>query len=506
MKRATSSTDQELLKILKEMEALQAQYPEELLSSRRASFLEQVEQSTVARKVEQLSSQDYKVIDHLRNLGSVPVEYPPRLLAARRSTFARRIAWLNFASAVTAAWLSIQKRIPIPAIHGSPPTRRAISTSLLAASLSLAVFMGYLFYESQNLPASFMHPQTGTVQSGRIVTASSRAVSITCKPGAKPPLCLAGEYKQDTDQALAYQGNGSARPAVAKDTMSSGGGVYKAAYVNDGLYGPGASWISNSRNSWIKIDLGKATMINTVTFGRDRLGKLNGHNPGQFVVSLALTDNVYANGNNSKDNKEYQPVFNSKLAGFSGMISDSETVVAQFAPRDARYIKITFENKGTAIDEVEAFMKQSPLASSLSSGASHDRNKDKDNTTTTNSSGSQASGPISPPISITSSPVIPATSIPTETFIPNDTATPIPTATDIPTNTPVPTSTAVPTSTPAPVNTSTPVPSDTPVPPPTSTPVPLDTATSVSADLGLPTSVSPQNDYFDYLTVVPPNP
>ena len=472
------------------MEALRAQYPEELLSARRASFLEQVTQSTVAHEEAPSSLQDHKVIDHLRNLGSLPVEYPPQLLAARRSTFTRRIAWLNFSTMVASAWQAIAKRIPVPAVHGRPPDRRAVpvTSTLIAASLSLAVFVGYLFYESQKLPSNSLHPQSGTFQSGRIMTASPRAVSITCKPGAEPPLCLAGEYKQEV--GLADPGNGLARPAVAKDTMYAAGGIHKAAYVNDGLYGPGASWISNSRNSWIKIDLGKITEINTVTFGRDRLGNLNGHNPGQFVVALALTDNVYANGNNSKDNQEYQAVFNSKEAGFSGNISGDETVVAQFAPRAARYIKITFENKGTVIDEVEAFLKQPPAASNLSGTASRNRDKDE---TDSSPSASQSGGPISPPVSVTLPPVIPTTSVPTQTSIPKDTATAIATATNIPTNTPVSTSTAVPTSTVAPVNTPTAVPSNTPLPPPTGTPVPPDTATAVPTD-ALLTSVSPKTD------------
>ena len=155
--------------------------------------------------------------------------------------------------------------------------------------------------------------ETGTFHSGRILTSDAREVKITCKPGAEPPLCLVGEYPQESK--LTYQGNGSARPAVAKDAMSTSGLTHKAAYLNDGLYGPGASWISNSRNSWIKIDLGKPMKLNTVTFGRDRLGKLTGHNPGQFEIALALYDNVYANGNNSNDSREYQTVFNSKQAG-----------------------------------------------------------------------------------------------------------------------------------------------------------------------------------------------
>jgi hypothetical protein len=491
MKRASSSKDQKLLEILKEMESLRAQYPEELLSARRAAFLEQVDQSTVASTEEQPSLQDRQVVDHLRNLGSVPAVYPPRLLAARRSTFTRRIAWLNFVSLCTAAWLAVQKRISVPASPWRMPALRALPTSLLAASMALAVFAGYVFYENQKTIPSSLHLQNGTVHSGRIMTADAREVRITCKPGAQQPLCLAGEYKKE--DGLAYQGNGLARPAVAKDTMPDGGDFHKAAYINDGLYGPGASWISNSRNSWIKIDLGKATKVNTVTFGRDRLGKLKGHNPGQFVVSLAVSDNVYANGNSSNDNKEYQQVYNSKQDGFSGRISGAETVVAQFAPMEARYIKITFENKGTAVDEVEAFMAQPPVASSQPDSPSRGK-PDKD------PSGSVSASAISPLVTVTSPPVPTATPVSTDTQVPNDTVTPIPTATEVPTNTPVPTSTVVPTSTSIPPNTPTPNPSDTPLPPPTSIAAPQDTSTPA------PVEPTTQASYFDFLTSIPPGP
>jgi hypothetical protein len=491
MKRASSSKDQKLLEILKEMESLRAQYPEELLSARRAAFLEQVDQSTVASTEEQPSLQDRQVIGHLRNLGTVPVEYPARLLVARRSTFTRRIAWVNFVSLCSAVWLAVQKRIPVPASSWRMPTLRALPTSLLAASLALAVIAGYLFYENQKTISGPSHLQYGTVHSGRIMTADTRVVRIICKPGALPPLCLAGEYKKD--DGLAYQGNGLARPAVAKDTMPDRGVFHKAAYINDGLYGPGASWISNSRNSWIKIDLGKATKVNTVTFGRDRLGKLSGHNPGQFVVSLALSDNVYANGNSNSDNKEYQQVYNSKQAGFSGTISGADTVVAQFAPKEARYIKITFENKGAAVDEVEAFLAPPPVASSPPDAPSRDK-PSKD------TSGSTSASTSPPLVTVTSPPLTTATPVPTDTQIPNDTATPVPTATAVPTNTPVPTSTEVPTSTSVPPNTPTANPSDTPLPPPTSTAAPEDT------DTPAPVEPTTQGNYLDLLTSTPASP
>ena len=337
MKRA--SKDQDILQILKDLESVQEQYPEDLLSARRASFLKQVEQSSPVKE-EQPALQDRDLLVHLRNLGSAPAPYPSRLIAARRASFVRRIAWLNFVSLCTAVWLAIKNRVSAFTFALRKPTSQSAPASLLAAGMALAVFLGYVFYVNQAALPAVSPAQSGTVHSGQILTSDSREVRIVCKPGLQPPLCLAGEYK--SDDGLTFQRNGSARPAVAKDTMPLADGLYNASYVNDGLYGPGASWVSNSRNSWIKIDLGKATKLNTVTFGRDRLGKLSGHDPGQFVVALALFDDVYANGNNSNDHKEYESVFNSKQAGFTGTISGAETVTAQFAPGTAWFIKITF--------------------------------------------------------------------------------------------------------------------------------------------------------------------
>jgi hypothetical protein len=494
MKRA--SQDQDLRKILKEMASHQAQYPEELYASRRAAFLDQLAQSpsTAAQAEQQPALQEQKIIEPLKQMGSVPAPYPSRLLAARRAAFVRRIAWLNFVSMCTAVWLIIQNRILTPVFRPRTDAQRRLPAFALVASMGLAAFAGYLVYANQASLPQLVPTQTGTIHSGRILTSDAREVRIICKPGAQPPLCLAGEYKRD-DGELTYQGNGSARPAVAKDTMTGQGDIHKAAYINDGLYGPGASWISNSRNSWIKIDLGKATKINTVTFGRDRLGKLNGHNPGQFVVSLALSDDKYANGNNNNDNQEYQSVFNSDQAGFSGTIDGAETVTAQFNPQVARYIKITFENKGAAIDEVEAFMAQPPVASGASDPDSRDKPKD--------SSTSPASKTAPPSVTVTSLPENTATSVPTLTMVPSETATSMPTATSIPTNTDVPTSTAIPTTTMVPSNTPTPAPSNTPLPPPTNTPVPPATTTPGLSDPPTQASMPLKVDNFDYQATLP---
>jgi hypothetical protein len=279
-------------------------------------------------------------------------------------------------------------------------------------------------------------------------------------------MCLAKTFDRRRD--LTFQGNGLARAAVAKDTLPGYSGIHQASYANDGLYGSGASWVSYSAHSWIKIDLGQATTIDMVKFGKDRLGNIVGHNPGQFTIAVATSDNIYADGDSTNDNKEYKQVYDSKTAGFTGVLSGSETIQASFKPVLARYIKITVTNPGAAIDEIEAFLSSSAVLSS-----SDETGRDKDST---NSQLVSTNIPTNLP-SPTSTPNNTPTLMPTKTPVPIPTDTP----TFMPTDTPMP----IPTDTPMPVPTDTlvPVPTDTPLPAPTDTPVPASTDTPVPAPI-----------------------
>jgi YD repeat-containing protein len=172
-----------------------------------------------------------------------------------------------------------------------------------------------------------------------------------CKPGFSPPQCTAVPF--DTSHDLAYQGNGFARPAVAFDVIPGFNAIHRPEYANDGFYGNGASWISNSPNSWLKVDLGRAVMIDRVTFGRDRTGGFDDRDPGQFTIAVALTDNTYGNGADTDDAKEYTVIVDSQFLGFSGDILGPETLQVSFTPVLARFVKMTFANAGTAIDELE---------------------------------------------------------------------------------------------------------------------------------------------------------
>jgi len=341
---------------------------------------------------------------------------------------------------------------------------------MILATLLLAAFMGSLAYGNrQPITQIFTTSSEGGVFQASPVaaaTGTNEVAKVICKPGYLPPLCLAKEFDKSHD--LTFSGNGSARPAVAKDTIPGYGRIHQAAYVNDGLYGPGASWISNSAYSWIKIDLGEPRSINTITFGRDRLGNFNDGDPGQFIIAVALSDNVYANGNSSNDSSEYTEIYNSDEMGFDGVVSGPETIEARFSPVEARYIKITFENARTAVDEIEVFMIQPREYTS------HTTQRPKD---------TKVPPTFTPVPTHTLIPSRTPTWIPTKTLFPPFTFTPLPTNPEVPTNTPEPPTNTLPppTNTPEPpTNTSEP-PTNTPAPPtlesPSATPPPpIDTS------------------------------
>ena len=356
-----SEQDQEVLQLLGELRSEDIEYPSKMLKSRRVAFIKQIKRhNRTVEKVVQ-PAQEEEIAQILQSFAPAKAGYPPELLAARRAAFVAQIANRRNRVSLLDAFRSTLRNIFTSKEDATLQPSRVLRTSLVVAGLLLAAVVGSFAYgshEQASEPTDVTASQGGGPRPVPILATNTRVEAQTiCKPGYSPPLCLAQEF--DNSEDLTYQGNG-ARAAVAKDTLPGFGGVHRAAYANDGLYGPGSSWVSNSAYSWIKIDLGKAATINTVTFGRDRLGHYEDRSPGQFVIAVALADNIYADGNSSNDNLEYIQVYNSQSAGFSGTVSTAETVTANFQPTQARYVKITFANAGTAVDEVEAFMIQPP--------------------------------------------------------------------------------------------------------------------------------------------------
>src|SRR5689334_21303923 len=346
----------QVLQVLESLKAVSAEYPPELLATRRVAFIAQIEERNRVEAAEEMTVQAGSLIGLFNRLRSIEIKYPLNLLTVRRSAFLKQISLesVSILDALRSAFEDILNQIKTP----QAPMRKLMRSSLIFAGLLIAAFVGSSLYGNQSRKLFSPAPAQSNGSQPIAATNPAEVEKVICKPGFLPPLCLAQEFNKSQD--LTYQGNGSARPAVAKDTLPGYDNIHRASYVNDGLYGPGSSWVSNSAYSWIKIDLGKATTINTITFGRDRLGNFKDRSPGQFVIAVALSDNIYADGNSSNDFVEYTQIYDSKKMGFDGLVKASETVEANFAPIEARYVKITFQNAGTAIDEVEAFMAQPP--------------------------------------------------------------------------------------------------------------------------------------------------
>ncbi len=180
-----------------------------------------------------------------------------------------------------------------------------------------------------------------------LVQQSAQIGTIACQNFPAAPECNAQLY--DISDNIGYSGNGFAQPAVAMDILVGYETTHNAANANDGKYGNGASWKGNTANSWLKIDLGCATQIRSVRFGRDRTGGYADRSPGQVTVYVAKTD-VVAPGNSDSDDVEYTKVFQS--TGFSALAA-GETMQARFVPITGRYVKFQLQNPGAAIDELE---------------------------------------------------------------------------------------------------------------------------------------------------------
>ncbi|HET9589910.1 MAG TPA: DUF3060 domain-containing protein [Anaerolineales bacterium] len=446
--------DRILIKLLKDLAASEPDYPPELLAARRAAFQAQVQELSRVDTAEELSAGDREVVKLLGRLKSAQEEYPAELLAARRAAFLSEMARAGGGTSILeqlrASLQRIFQKTTTPAVR-SPEFRRI---SLVIASLMAAVMIGSLFFlraERSSQPS----PSQAAAAPTDLLPAQTGEVALTiCKTDDRSSSCPPGEL--DPSRDLADPGNGLARPAVSKDARASQDGVHRAAYVNDGR--GGASWISGSPDSWIKIDLGRVTNINTVSLQKGNPGSSTDDDPGQFVIAVALSD-MYADGDSSNDYMEYTQVFDSEQAGFSGRVSHMETIRTQFPPVRARFLKITFENAGAAIEKVGVFMIEPPLL---------------------------AEGPAS--TSQDDLPGITLTPTSTDTPSPLDTAMSAPTGTGLPTGTAV----SIPTHTPTASDTLTPLPTNTRPAADTSTPIPADPVPTVVPPTSIPpTSIPP---------------
>jgi hypothetical protein len=450
MKPSSSSEynekDREIIQLLQDLGSLRVTYPADLLRARRAAFLADVDRLSPVASGDEFSAAEQEFVNLFGNLKSTQADYPPHLLSARRAALLRQIESLESPSIWDQVRVALQRIFQTNARIPALPTSGLLRYSLGLASLIAILVLGSLFFlrteqAFQAAPSPIRSSPSSTVE----------AVLTICDPANQTSPCPSGEL--DPGQDLADARNGAALPAVSKDARSSTDGIHTAVYVNDGHVG--ASWVSNSPDSWIKIDLGQIRTINTISLQRGKLDSSGRNNPGHFVIAVAQSD-VYAGGDSTNDDEEYIPVFHSAQTDYSGAVSQSDTIQTQFPAARARFVKITFEEAGTAIEEVSVFMIEPPELAGQAAVTPRD----------------ELPGiTLTPPETNTLSAIDTAEVLATGTGVPSDTATPSQTLAS--SSTPIP----LPTLTPSLENPSTPVPTD---PPPTPVPPTIEpTATSI---------------------------
>jgi hypothetical protein len=433
--------DEKLIDILKDLGSFRSTYPSELLASRRASFIEQVEGLSPSETVEEFSPGDREIVNLLEQLRSVRVEYPADLLAARRSAFLRQMERARGTSSWNRFRVFLQRLFLTQNISPSPSTG-FLRISLVVASFVVILCIGVLFLSLLDGALRPAPSQVAAAPTGLQPTSTAEVAVTICGPGERTAACPSVEF--DTDEDLANAGNGVARPAVSKDTRSHQNGVYKAAYVNDGR--AGASWVGDSADSWIKIDLGKVTTINTVSLQRGSPDSPGDGDLGPFEVAVAVADE-YADGDSSHDYAEYAQVFHSEQTGLPGPVSPAETIQIRFPLVQARFIKITFEKAGAAVEEVGVFMVE-PRFAAQPTGTPLVDAPEPTLTSATNTPSLMGTATFGP--TGTSQPT--GTTVPTLSKTPSPSGSPIlpPTNTISPTDTPVPLPTIPPPTTPPP--------------------------------------------------------
>jgi hypothetical protein len=426
--------DREIIELLMDWGSHEATYPTELLAARRAAYREQVERLVAEAAGEEWSPADQEIVRLLGIVKSAQANYPAGLLAARYSASVRQMETVGYTSVADGFRLFLRRIFQSETKNQPLSAAGFMRLSLVVASLIAGLFLRSWFTHTQPFRTASPVQVAGTPTS-ILPTSTSEAAIPGCQPDDQTS-CLPG--KLDPGQDLADPGNGVARPAVSKDTYP----VHPASYVNDGR--GDASWVSRSTDSWIKIDLGQVRTINTVSLEKGQPVSAHYDDPGGFVIAVALSD-VYADGNSSDDDQEYAQVFHSEGAGDT--VSDTEFISTHFSPVEARFVKITFEREGAAIDEVRVFLAAAPVLAQQPT---------------------RTPRPARPGITLIAPP--------TNTLLATATSTSVPSETPVPTDTPtvMPTTTAAPSQTP----TNLPDPSDTPIVLPTDTPPPTDTSTA----------------------------
>lgn len=119
-------------------------------------------------------------------------------------------------------------------------------------------------------------------------------VDVLQSSGGQPCIDEVEIFNGDSPKNLARQANGA--KATASSLLKGYEEKHQIAFLNDGKYGNGHSWIPATSAGWAQIELPEAMMIDRVVLSRDRGGRLARRVPVSFDILV------------SSDGKEWKTV------------------------------------------------------------------------------------------------------------------------------------------------------------------------------------------------------
>jgi len=118
----------------------------------------------------------------------------------------------------------------------------------------------------------------------RFNAVDAQFVRVNILPGSKGQPCI-DEFEifaPGAETNLALTGK-----ATVSSLLPGFGHKHQIAFLNDGVYGNGRSWIPAKNTGWAQIELAKTAKINRVVLSRDREGKLHDRTLVSFDVLLS---------------------------------------------------------------------------------------------------------------------------------------------------------------------------------------------------------------------------
>lgn len=176
-------------------------------------------------------------------------------------------------------------------------------------------------------------------------TASPFAGPAQTKPG--PFFAGQADFRPyDTAGNLAF----GIAPTNVTSTIPGFAAIHAPAFLTDGYYGNGSSWIPAGTPASFDLDLGGAFQLAEIKLGRDRLGSFSDRALSSLTLSLAGADGIFST------------VFDGSVAALTSTIGWTLSI-SNLGPSPTQFIRIGFgpsSSGNPAIDEIEVFAVSVP--------------------------------------------------------------------------------------------------------------------------------------------------